>query len=236
MALDTNLVAYYKLDWNSNDSLGVNNWTDTSVSYVAGKIWNAGSFNGTSSYIKPPSGSIRPTGNFTINAWINTNGLYSTWQQVFATYSQLTPSLSWFRIGLQENTNKLYLISGKNTWYVLNTDYKALLGTTTIPTWVWTMVTWVYNGSTLEVFVNWVSDGSTTWTNAPVYQADSKPTIGANNFQQSLFVEFFNGKIDELWIWSDAKSWSEITQLYNGWAWLTYPFTQSSNKGFQLFF
>lgn len=45
MALDTNLVSYYKLDSNSNDSVGSNNGTDTSVSYVAGKIGNAGSYN-----------------------------------------------------------------------------------------------------------------------------------------------------------------------------------------------
>lgn len=221
-------MAYYKLDGNSNDSLGVNNWTDTSMSYVDGKIWNCGSFNGSSSYIKPPSGWIRPTGNFTINAWINTSTTWTS-KSIFQTYSQLTPVVSWFQFTIT-SWNVVAFSSWKNTWYVPNTDYKAVTWTTNVCTGNWTMVSAVYNGSTLEVFVNWVSDGSTTWTNAPVYQADSKPTIGANNFQQNLFVDFFNGKIDELWIWSDAKSWSELTQLYNGWSWLTYPFIRNNSS------
>lgn len=51
MALTDNLISYYKLDSNSNDSVGTNNGTDTSVSYVAGKIGNAASFNGSTSTI-----------------------------------------------------------------------------------------------------------------------------------------------------------------------------------------
>ena len=90
MALTDNLISYYKLDSNSNDSVGTNNGTDTSVSYVAGKIGNSGSFNGSTSIIKCPAASIRPTGNFTVNAWIKTS-VTGTEKMIFETYSQHPP-------------------------------------------------------------------------------------------------------------------------------------------------
>jgi len=34
MALTTDLEAYYKLDGNSDDSVGSNDWTDSNITYV----------------------------------------------------------------------------------------------------------------------------------------------------------------------------------------------------------
>ena len=48
---DANLVSYWKLDGNSNDSKGSNNGTDTGMSYSAGLFDSAGVFNGSSSNI-----------------------------------------------------------------------------------------------------------------------------------------------------------------------------------------
>lgn len=75
MAITDNLVSYYKLDSNSNDSIGSNNGTDTSVSYVAGKIGNAGSFNGSTSYINIPDSTTLSFTNkiCTWNFWFKTS-------------------------------------------------------------------------------------------------------------------------------------------------------------------
>lgn len=71
MALTDNLVSYYKLDSNSNDSVGTNNGTDTAVSYVSGKIGNAGSYNGTTSY-STMGDVLDQTGTsaFSISLWV----------------------------------------------------------------------------------------------------------------------------------------------------------------------
>ena len=46
-----NFLSHYKLDANSNDSIGTNNGTDTNISYVAWIKWNGASFNWSSSLI-----------------------------------------------------------------------------------------------------------------------------------------------------------------------------------------
>lgn len=45
------LIAWYKLDGNANDTLGVFNGTPSNMTYTTGKFSQAGSFNGTSSGI-----------------------------------------------------------------------------------------------------------------------------------------------------------------------------------------
>lgn len=233
MALIDNLISYYKLDWNSNDSVGWNNGTDTAITYSVGngKTVQGAWFNGSSSRISPPSGSIRPTGNFTINAWFKTSSTVNQW--IFQTYSQASSIVSWFTFAIV--SNKLEFVSGNNTGATLNTSYKVLAGATTVTTGNWIMATARYNGTVLEVFVNAVSDGNTAWTNAPAYQGDSKPAIWTINYQHALTTAYFNGAIDELWVWNRALTPTEITTLYNGWVGLSYPFsTTTTNPAFFL--
>lgn len=52
MALTDNLISYYALDSNGNDSLGTNNMTEANITYVTGKIANAASFNGSTSQMR----------------------------------------------------------------------------------------------------------------------------------------------------------------------------------------
>jgi len=234
MAIPTPLASY-NLNWNSNDAISANNGTDTSITYSPwnGKIIQWAWFNGSTSIILPPSWSIRPAWSFTVNAWIKTSTT-GTAKWIFQTYSQLSPAVSWFQFAIT-SWNVLQIVSWKNTWYVLNTDYKALAGSTNVCTGNWTMVSGVYNWSTLELFVNWVSDWSVAWTNAPVYQADSKPSIGANRYDWTTTIDYFNWAIDIVDIWSSALTSTDLLYLYNWWAWREYPFL-SGNSNFFLFF
>ena len=125
MAIPTPLASY-NLNWNSNDSISANNGTDTSITYSAwnGKIIQWAWFNGSTSIIKLPATSIRPTGNFTVNAWIKTSTT-GTAKMIFETYSQLSSIVSWFQLTVT-SWNVLNLISWKNTWVTINTDYKSI--------------------------------------------------------------------------------------------------------------
>lgn len=71
---DANLVSYYRMEGNSNDSKDSNNGSDTAISYNAsyGKFGQGASLNGTSSLITLNNGSNLKfgTGSFTISAWI----------------------------------------------------------------------------------------------------------------------------------------------------------------------
>ena len=51
----TGCVAYYDLNGNSNDRVGANNGTDTSISYVSGRLNEDAQFNGNNSKITLPN-------------------------------------------------------------------------------------------------------------------------------------------------------------------------------------
>ena len=40
--------------------------------------------------------------------------------------------------------------------------------------------------------------------------------------------ECLDWMVDEVWLWTRALSSSEVSSLYNWWAWLAYPFTTST--------
>lgn len=83
----TGLVSYYKLDSNSNDSYGSNNGTDTSVSYVSGKVNNAGSYNGSTSktIIGNPANLQLSTG--TVSFWVKTSSPGGSYRNLFGKQS-----------------------------------------------------------------------------------------------------------------------------------------------------
>jgi len=61
-------IAYYKFDGNANDSLGSYNGTTSNVSYVAGKINQAGDFDSAfSSFFEIPATLPIITGNITFS-------------------------------------------------------------------------------------------------------------------------------------------------------------------------
>ncbi len=64
-------LAHYFLDGNTNDGSGNDNHgTPTDVSYIAGKINQAASFNGSSSYVRIPSAGLDTTPQLTIALWM----------------------------------------------------------------------------------------------------------------------------------------------------------------------
>jgi hypothetical protein len=227
MALTDNIVAYYKLDWNSNDSVGSNNGTDTSVSYVAGKIGNAGSYNGTSSKtVIPNSTGLNITGNqISFSFWINPTA---------------TQTNNWILFKGADNSQWVY-----SMWFFSGADMKMCMrlnGSTTIwsgevrSSWdvslnTWTHIAGIYNWSTQKIYINWTE----------VWSQNYSASLSSNTNDLILWYYFsqsfdFQWLIDEVWIWSRALSSTEITQLYNGWAWLTYPFASSTNSAFFAFF
>lgn len=69
-----NTVAYYKMNWDATDSSGNGrNGTASNVSWVSGKMWNAGSFNGTSSSIAIGNLTSAFSTEATIVMWVKLN-------------------------------------------------------------------------------------------------------------------------------------------------------------------
>jgi hypothetical protein len=233
MDLIDNLVAYWKLDGNSNDSIGSNNGTLVgSPSYTTGKIGSAISLNGSSQYMT--------TGAFGISG--STARTYSAW-----IYPTQTTSLKTI-IAQNPNNNPSYgqncilhhsAVSNGDLYFGFsNTDFYTSGGQISANNWYHIVA--VYDGgtlstSTVHIYVNSVSKSLTKVGSFTVSAntTDSNNRIGSDSFTSS---RNFQGYIDEIGIWSRALSSTEVGELYNGGAGLTYPFTTTSTSNFfQLF-
>lgn len=208
MALTTNLVSYYKLDSNSNDSVASNNWTDTSISYVAGKISNAASFNGSSSRIVWLAKPSTAAGSFSINLWIKVTTLWTTMS--LATYGTNAANQNIF----------LYIDASSKVNANFYWGVGAVISSTTLTTGTWYMITLTYDGTNLRLYVN--SSLESTWANITANIGSTYSYIWVD-YTNTTF--FYNGLEDEIWYWSRTLTLAESQQLYNSWNWLAYPFS-----------
>lgn len=229
MALTDNLISYYKLDSNSNDSVGSNNGTDTSVSYVAGKIGNAGSYNGSTSYswmgnVLDQDGSSA----FSISLWIKYS---STGNDMIVTKQLSSWNFTWYSVWRNATAGKIEftIVSTPSNLLVAHfpDDYND---------WNWhhLVITYNWNKNTSGCvwYIDWGSITLSAITNSLTWSSTTTApfNIGSrNNWNLPT-----NWLIDEVWVWSRALSSTEITELYNWWNGLSYPFW--TNSAFLMFF
>ena len=207
MSLTDNLISYYKLDGNSNDSVGSNNGTDTSVGYVSGKIGNAGSFNGTSSFISTWP-NISNSTSFSISLWVNNFSANSDYKWIVWQWVDTLGQQVWI---WKHPTNKV--------WFSIYWDIYTSSTQITDNNFHHIVIT--YNTTySKKIYIDWALDSNvTTWTTPSPWTYNF--VIG--RMYSTLNQEYWNWLIDEVWVWDTELSWSEITKLYNGWNWLSYP-------------
>ena len=209
-------IAYYKLDESSgNASDSVNSYTLTntnSASYATGLINNGVDF-GTANTNQQLQRTGEPAttingGNFTINFWVKSNvdGTYPTLEL------ECTTNGTWFRAyaGIDDQNNRW--LAG---WHGGGQIASAL----TISTSVFYMVTITNSSGTLTLYGNGVSKGSTSTHYGSNLGATDSFSIG---YADGVGA-YGSGMFDEVGIWNSVLSGTEITDLYNGGAGVTYP-------------
>lgn len=214
MAITDGLVSYYKLDGDATDVLWTNNGTASNVSWAAGKINNAGSFNGSSAYISvPDSPNLRLT-TLTISMWINISWTKSIEQIPLRKDTSWTRHLWGFVV--QANTTNIQSQMYNGTQYLSNTY--------TLSIWTWTNVIMTISWSwwIMNFYVNWTK----IWNSVNLWNftAPTLPLYLSRYHEFSQGWGYFNWLIDEVGIWNRALTQDEITQLYNGGNGMAYPF------------
>lgn len=229
MALTDNLISYYKLDstWWA-DSVGSNTMTEANTSYVAGKIGNWCSFNGSTSQMR--------NGNITLSAW---NSPYSInfWVKLNAEIASWIWALS-FLWPDTTNQDTVYYLEYQYNWWTRRLNYQhyynwpetyhTLPYNVTLWTSNWNMVTLVYSGSWMTLYLNWTSAISWwwSWTYWSAWPQNYQKWLTIwSQYVSSAYGNRSNAIIDEFWFWDRAITSGEITELYNWWAWLAYPFS-----------
>lgn len=224
MALTTNLVSYYKLDSNSNDSLGSNNGTDTGVSYAnAGIIGNCATYSGSSGSYTDIGTGIVPTTAMSVSLWINCSN--TTSYQGIAGRTDATSVATTAEIIRISGTT-----SGKIEWQVCISPNPFTAESTTVlsnNTWYHIVGTWDGSSGNLKLYINGSLEKTVTSATGTLNSPAGINRIFGKygTYNGGLF---YGGKIDEIGYWTRELSSTEVTQLYNGGAGLSYPFTTGS--------
>ena len=189
------LVSYYKMDGDATDSVGSNGGTVNGASVTTGKINQGYDFDGSNDYIA--SSSNVGNGAVSISAWFKTTD--SNIMRVAETYGTTSFNSIVFETGLR---------------LAIRDDSSATIFPTGITGYNdgdWHFVVMTNDGTTAKLYVDNVQVqsisssgiGSQTITNADIgaYRGGS---------------QYFDGKIDEVAIWSRALTSDEVTELYNG--------------------
>lgn len=202
----TSLLAYYKLE-DVNDFFGSNTLTNvSSAAFVAGKVANAVSTDGSASYLKRDSAIV--TGYpFSIAGWV--------WIDSTGADGE------FFYIGNGGNNQDYFVVASTAATGVLNmtarTSSPAASSTITAGSGTsngWQHFAAVFTSATSRQFyINGSSVGTDT-TNINPATSFTRYAIGC--LYRSSIGDFVKGKFDEIAIWGNALSSQEVTDLYNG--------------------
>lgn len=211
------LKAYYRFEASAltTDSSG-NSHTLTAVSDPAdttGVFGGGVALDSDDCYTIVDHANLKPTGAFTIGAWINLNASGSN-QTIFQSYSQ-NSNVAGIQFVVTA-AGKLNCIIGDNTGTTLNTDYKDFTANTTLSdgTTYFVVVTW--DTATIRIYLNGNHDGSVASTIVPGYAATNYIRVGAAN-TSGTNINFFNGMMDDLFLVNGtALSADQIKELYEG--------------------
>ena len=205
---DANLISYWRMEGNSNDSKGTNNGTDTAITYskANGKFGQGAGFNGTSSKIViPDSANLSALNSFTVVAWVNPTGLTAADQYQIVTRDAGSPNREWqFCItpdASHVNTMRVVAFSSPTTFSVVYSN-------TSLSNSSWQHAAFTYNGSNVIFYLNGLADGNPACSQI-ITNTASTTDIGDQNGSG-----FFKGNIDDVAIFNRVLTATEIFQLY----------------------
>lgn len=221
MALTDSLTAGYNLDGNSNDVLGSNNGTDTSMAYSSGKIGSAADFTAPNSKIVLPASVLISSTAFSVSFWIKTT---STASEVFID-NDIFPSVRCFAIRINNSSTagkvSIYRFDGTQTFI---NEVEHATGGFNDGNWHHGVITF---STTNGIRIYKDNGTATTDANTTANYAASSNNVTLGQQCEST-VAAFTGSLDMVYFWSRELTSTEVAELWNGGAGLQYPFVAST--------
>lgn len=188
---DSSLVSYWPLITNSLDFKGVNNGTDTNITYGG----SGASFNGVSSSIRCPNTGLNLI-KFTISCWV-----YLAANQVSREFWVNYDSNHGIGFGIDDGVNNKvkFWVEGVNLTSNAAPSISA-----------WHHIVATYDGSYKRIYIDGSEDINQAHTTNPTFP-------GSYTYIGSLVAgsQFFNGSIKDMIVFSRALGEAEILEIYN---------------------
>jgi hypothetical protein len=221
------LIGYWPFNGNANDeTVNGNNGTVNGATLTTdrnGVANRAYSFNDIDNYITILASNTLSFGNqFSISIWFNRN-VSSNNDRIFSFEKAHSPDGYQFRFAIDVNTidnNKLYYIGASNnvnnsTGWSNNNGY-TIKTNNTISNSNWNNIVLTRNNSNFTLFLNGAAQSNSQTSQLIDFLLNNNNiTLGAV-LSNNTYVDFFNGKIDDLAIFNRALSDQEVKQLYTG--------------------
>jgi len=160
----------------------------------------------SSQYLSITDGSLTGldvTGNYTIETWFKAETLPTAGDQFKVLVGKgYVPGNNGYYLRFFYNGGTQSVQFGHVASYV-SWEYS-----TNIVTGTWYHLSGVYNGATMKIYLDGVEKASADVTTDPI--SGTQPfVIGGNKINASV-IRYFDGKIDEVRVWSDARTQTEI--------------------------
>jgi hypothetical protein len=208
------LVGYWPLnessgstayDHSGNENHGsINDGGDSTVPGATGVLGqNAYSFDGSNDYVDI-DGTISPSEQVTVSAWINLEKLTSDG----AIYDHLSNDWFLWYDNTAANSGREKIFSFR--WYDGSTNDR-IEGTLSPNKNQWHHICAVHTGSKAYLFLDSIQDNSVTTSVSPNYS--SSPDIGRDIGQDHSYD--FTGKISEVRLYNHALTPAEVQYLYD---------------------
>ena len=194
------LLAHYRLNGNANDSSGNGlNGAPTDISWVAGKIGQAASFNGSTSYVDCSS-RFAPTGDATFCCWIKPTMLSSGQRFV----SQLGNNAGDMLLRVLDTSGKIRFVR----WNGVGETIQYWTTTAAVVANQWNFVCATYSAGTVTIRINETTE---TPSMSSVVSAHVQENLKFGGDSDGKFA----GLIDDLRLYDEALSESKIEAIYN---------------------
>ena len=217
-SLKTSLYAVYNGESNTNDSFGSNNGTPQGgLTYTAGKIGNAFSFNGTNAYVTLSTSACNfGTNSMSLSLWFypNSGNVLQSLIHKGLTWANI-PGFSLL-LDNRYNSNQRGITFGLGDGYDFETI--STVGSYTTTSWNHLICTWDVVSKTVKIYINGLE---TAYTQSSIggtgFSGISSFDNNGFNVQIGRYETsyYFNGQIDAFNIYNRVLTQSEVTELYN---------------------
>ena len=178
-----------------------NNGTITGATWTtSGKYGNALTFNGTNALVTiNNAASLQLTSAMTLEAWVYPTTVSSAWRDVIYKGND-----NYYLEGTSSKSSR------PAAGAILGGVYGEVYGTTALTANTWAHLAATYDGATMRLYVNGVQVSSLAKTGS-IATSTNPLQIGGD----SLYGQYFAGRIDEVRIYNRALSVAEIQSDMN---------------------
>lgn len=200
---DPDLVHYWRLDGNANDSSGSNNGTATNVTWAAAEFNDGAFFNGSTSKIDLTTFAFDST-NMTVVMWVNVSS--SAPDRAMMLHSQGT---QYWEVGID--------VSGSNRRIEYQDNVAGRIVAVpdggTLADGNWHQVAVTKSGASIEVYIDGSSKATGTGISGNSNSGATKSSLG---YDATSNANFFKDGLDDVAIFTQVLTAQEISELYAG--------------------